>query len=859
MLTLEKFLWSKSEPRKSLYCHLYEAAIVMRILLTKSIYGSNLSNLSEWLALPENETLRLLMYLASLHDLGKCDPRFQYNQRVPFAVEFFKENQSLEFFLDDTSYRHEMGSYYAVLRIWEKKEIFADKKTQKLLAGALKLHHQGKKGDPLRQGKLENYRKWTGTAEWLKEQDKLEEKLRLWIEPPQISLKSNKHVDAACTVITSMIIMTDWIISSSVLSEFPEPIPEDELENHVLNFLDDIGLSSCNKIKGEHIYHTWKWLSPETMRPLQAELDTYLSGRAEMPLLMILEAPMEEGKTEAGIYAAMRMAQYWNKNGTYIGLPTSATSNQMQNRINALLNDHGINEARLLHSMAWLDETENQLMKDNDYDNWLKPTKRAMLSPWAVGTIDQALMSVLQVKYGILRLLGLTGKVLVLDEVHAYDAYMSAIMIRMLEWCKALKIPVVMLSATLPNDKRDEFLSVYSESTNRREGYPLISAVFEDGTLEQISVIGSHQQNTIYVDMQNLKDNDFTGIVKIARNQTLSGGCYCILVNTVAKAQAIYGELESEAYNGKLLLFHSRFTAARRKQIEEECIRLFDPDHSNRPEKAFLVATQVVEQSLDLDFDGMMTEIAPIDLILQRAGRLHRHSDTKRPEGLKEAKLIIIAPPDEDYAASGVVYYPCLLKRTSSILKELGSIQIPEDIPRLVNEVYKKDDFSDLDDKCFLEMQYQDDFKSSQADTVELAAPQDDNFGLMDTGLFHDDEDSWVVAKTRLGEDTAKIAIIPHKLYDEVSEFIRKDILIPSELAKRVMLYSITVRQKCVANQLAEYGLSGTGKLFGVKMFLADDENALPTETAISHTESTVMIADRNMGFIIKKEDESDV
>ena len=525
------------------------------------------------------------MYLAALHDIGKCDPRFQNNPHVKFAVEFFDNNPSLKFYLDEVKYRHEIGSYDAVLRIWNKNNLFTDKHTRKYLASTLKLHHQGKEIDQSSNKKLENYSEWS-PKEWLAEQDKLESRLRSWLNPPQVSRKNMRHIDAACTVITSMIIMTDWIISSSLLSEFSEPIPEEKLELHVLNFLDDIGLSGCKKIDGRHIYEVWKWLKPETMRPMQAELDMYLSDKTEMPLMMILEAPMGEGKTEAGIYAAMRMTQYWDKNGAYIGLPTAATSNQMQTRINALLHDHGISEARLLHSMAWLDESENQLMKDNDYDNWLKPSKRALLSPWAVGTIDQALMSVLQVKYGILRLLGLTGKVLILDEVHAYDAYMSAVMNRMLEWCKELKIPVVMPSATLPSDKRNEFLEIYSDSVSRIEGYPLISAVYEDGTLEQIPVKGSHQQNTVYIDIQNFSEHDASRIAETALGQTSSGGCYCVLVNTVAKAQEIFEELKKEAYDGKLLLFHSRFTAARRKEIEEECIRLFGPDHNNRPQKA---------------------------------------------------------------------------------------------------------------------------------------------------------------------------------------------------------------------------------------------------------------------------------
>ncbi|MBQ3590315.1 MAG: DEAD/DEAH box helicase, partial [Clostridia bacterium] len=226
-------------------------------------------------------------------------------------------------------------------------------------------------------------------------------------------------------------------------------------------------MADCTRIHEKHIWDIWSWMKPESLRPVQSVLDTYLSSKNEMPVLMILEAPMGEGKTEAGIYAALQMAEYWTKNGLYIGLPTAATSNQMHNRVNSLLETHHIGAARLLHSMAWLEETDDTSVKDadNEYSDWLKPSKRALLSPWAVGTVDQVLMSVLRVKYGVLRLLGLFGKVLVLDEIHAYDAYMSSIIKRLLEWCKVLKIPVVMLSATLPEEKRAELLAVYTSDT----------------------------------------------------------------------------------------------------------------------------------------------------------------------------------------------------------------------------------------------------------------------------------------------------------------------------------------------------------------------------------------------------------
>ncbi|MGN1410357.1 MAG: hypothetical protein ACI4XJ_09290, partial [Eubacteriales bacterium] len=255
-----------------------------------------------------------------------------------------------------------------------------------------------------------------------------------------------------------------------------------------------------------------------------------------------------------------------------------------------------------------------------------------------------------------------------------------------------------------------------------------------------------------------------------------------------------------------------------------------------------------------------MSEIAPIDLILQRSGRLHRHSDTKRPETLRKARLTIIVPENDNYGASGLIYYKLLLDRTALLLKKRGSIQIPGDIPQLVNEVYQKNIISDAEAERFFEMQFKDEFKAGQAGIAELSTPQRTNFGLAEaeSGIFGDDENSWAAAKTRLGEDTAKIAIIPQKLYDEISALIEKDELIPSELAKKVMLYSITVRQNSV-KQLEGYGLNGKGKLFGVKMFMAEDENVLPTETAVSCAGSTVMIADKEIGFIIKKEGERDV
>lgn len=859
MEKLRSFLWAKSEPRKSLYTHMYEAAVTIRLLLKDSIYASCTAVMAEWLNLTEDETVRLLMYLAALHDLGKLHPYFQNNPNVAFARQFFEKfPEYIPPYLPSSDYRHEKGSCRATKRIWQSGNVF-DRRIGKVFANLLSLHHQGKNGKDYSIIPDEDWKH----PEWITLQDEFEKKLRLWINPPHMTAKQIVHMDAACMLMTAMIILTDWITSSDVLSEFAEPAPEETIEQRVKTFLESTGMDACAAVPGKHMFEIWSWLKEDSMRPMQRVLDDYMSSREEMPLLTILEAPMGEGKTEAGIYAALRMAEYWKKCGVYVGLPTAATANQMQHRINSLLVEHGIGQARLLHSMAWLNDIEDKVVHDTngEYSDWLNPSKRALLSPWAVGTIDQVMMAVLKVKYGVLRLLGLTGKVLVLDEIHAYDAYMSSIIKRLLEWCRVLQIPVVMLSATLPEEKRTEFLSLYTEETAAEKGYPLISAVYKNGHMEQISVRGSHQHQNIRVELQELSVRDVHSIANLAEEKSGDGGCLCILVNTVKAAQDIYGELIKRKTEASVMLFHSRFTAARRKEIEEECIRLFGSDHSARPERAILVATQVVEQSLDLDFDAMITEIAPVDLILQRSGRLHRHKDTKRPNHLKAPVLTVMTPPEQKYEAAEMIYYPVFLNRTAVILRKYPEIRIPEDIPILINEVYQTETIDLEEAENFWQQQFQDQLKAGQAEAVELDSPSAEEFHLIRNSIFMEDGDETILAKTRFSEDSARIAILPSELYEQVNHILKQKHGIPSELAKQVMMYSISVRRQMLSSFQKMCGeqiqrIEGTGKLCGVSLYCASETKADPTETLSVQADGIYMKADRRIGLIVRKEGE---
>ena len=434
------------------------------------------------------------------------------------------------------------------------------------------------------------------------------------------------------------------------------------------------------------------------------------------PEILVVEAPMGEGKTEAAWY----VADCWDSfggSGTYVALPTMATSNQMFDRVAKFLSLRpGKSNLQLHHGKSSLNPLFKELMDLSEtYDNDASPSKvvaeewfakdkkQALLAPYGVGTIDQTLLAVLQTKHVFVRLFGLAGKCVILDEVHAYDAYMTTLMERLLAWLAALRCPVVLLSATLPADKRLKLIEAYAGKGKHPSAdveYPRITRVSLDGNASpQVVHVNAKPQKEIQ--LQWLKNQD---LVKELMGALAKGGCAAVIRNTVGLAQITFDDLRkafaSEIDSGELILqlFHARFPFGQRSKTEAEVLKLYGkgeggkPENPLRPKKAILVATQVVEQSLDLDFDVMFSDLAPVDLVLQRAGRLHRHDRG----GRGNRRLWLIEPELDgdglDFGPSKWVYMPYLLFKSHLALKR-GSqvIQLPEGIDRIVQEVYSCD------------------------------------------------------------------------------------------------------------------------------------------------------------------------
>jgi CRISPR-associated endonuclease/helicase Cas3 len=441
-------------------------------------------------------------------------------------------------------------------------------------------------------------------------------------------------------------------------------------------------------------------------RPLQVAVAEMVAGMTA-PGLLIVEAPMGEGKTEAGWYAAA----CWDRGGgagAYVALPTMATSNQMFDRVgNFLGTDPGKKNLMLQHGKAALNEQFEKLKyAARVYDDERRPSavvaegwfaankKHGLLAPYGVGTIDQALLAVLQTKHVFVRLFGLAGKCVILDEVHAYDAYMTTLMERLLRWLAALGCPVVLLSATLPQDKRLKLLRAYAGGDVEEPAhveYPRVTSVGVGGPAEVRHV----EADPARARTVRLGWLDEAALACRLRTALADGGCGAVIRNTVGLAQDTYLRLrDTLAADGIVVeLFHARFPFGRRMEVENAVLERFGkqggPTERN---KRVLVATQVVEQSLDLDFDVMVSDVAPVDLVLQRAGRLHRHERGTRPAGVAEPRLWLIEPAEKeglpDFGPSEYVYARFVLLRSYIALRAVGVVRLPDDLEHFVEQVY---------------------------------------------------------------------------------------------------------------------------------------------------------------------------
>lgn len=435
-----------------------------------------------------------------------------------------------------------------------------------------------------------------------------------------------------------------------------------------------------------------------------------VTSEIQRPGILIMEAQMGVGKTEAALAAAEIFAQKTGAGGLFFGLPTQATANGLFPRLANWAEQQSETarlSIRLAHGMAELNEDYQRLFlgsanieRDEDagliVHNWFQGRKQALLSNFVIGTVDQLLMAALKQKHVMLRHLGLAGKVVVIDECHAYDAYMSHYLDGALSWLGAYHVPVIVLSATLPSARRvalvEAYLNISRHDPRKTEfqvwkttaSYPLLT--WTDGETVKQQVVSSDSDKRS-VAVQWITDDERVGILS---DQLSDGGCAVVVVNTVKRAQLLYEQVRAAMSQFEVVLFHAQFLMPDRAELEKMLLKKLgkDSDRSVR-DHLIVIGTQVLEQSLDIDADLLITDLCPMDLLLQRIGRLHRHRahDEIRPDALKTAHCYVTSGPDDalEPGAEGI-YGPWLLVQTKRLLPD--AVVLPDSIPQLVQRTY---------------------------------------------------------------------------------------------------------------------------------------------------------------------------
>ena len=432
-------------------------------------------------------------------------------------------------------------------------------------------------------------------------------------------------------------------------------------------------------------------------RPLQHVGDQLLHD-VQGPALLLVEAPMGEGKTELAFLAHLRLQAANGHRGLYVALPTQATGNALFQRTLTFLEQFssGPLDVQLVHGGAAMNEEVQHLrgiahsrQESLSASAWFSQRKRPLLSPYGVGTVDQALFAALNVKHHFVRLWGLGNRVVVLDEVHAYDTYTSGLIAALLRWLKALGCSVVLMSATLPQARRDDLLRAWAVAVDAVPELTYPRLLLADGVGVRGESFAARELAPIH--LAGL-DESLETLAAIAADLLVGGGCGALIVNTVDRAQQLYTLLRQHlGEDVMLLLFHARFPADQRAERERQVLATFGTE-GERPARALLIATQVAEQSLDIDFDFMLSDLAPVDLLLQRAGRLHRHV-RERPNQHAQARLWVAGLlaerlPELKDTAWGYVYDAYILLRSWALLRHEHCLALPADIDRLVQAVY---------------------------------------------------------------------------------------------------------------------------------------------------------------------------
>ncbi|MFE7313129.1 CRISPR-associated helicase Cas3' [Streptomyces sp. NPDC057555] len=840
--SLDARFWGKERGLPHPYpvvCHLLDTAAVFSVLWDDLLGSRMRERIAQALGLAAGEARAVVSFWAGLHDLGKITPPFQ--AQVPDAFAAVRDDPVYGFAPGaeaERGFRHEVATHWALTQLLGEVGYPGDPRLMRsavshqvaqLLGG-----HHGCFGVVLKAKELaaaSAYQPGLGEVGWEAQRRAHFAELRRVTGAeavPERGLPAELAV-----IVAGMVVVADWLASQTGAMMSIQPPPgwsgtPTELDGHWDRARQAAQGWVAEARLGRAVFEVEGFgeMFPFEPNALQGDLVAHLPQliEAQGGGLLLVTAPTGDGKTEAALYAASVMGRAAGARGLYFALPTMATADAMFPRVRgfaakALRGDRALT---LLHSMAWLspvytgsEGTVEEASPDGEVSAdratateagaWLRGSKRGLLAPLGAGTIDQALSAILPLTHNALRLFGLSEKVFVVDEAHAYGPWMHQLLTRLLEWLGAFGAPVVLLSATLTGRTAASLVEAYRRGAGFTEpvavephypGWLFVGA--RSGEVSSPRATESKRKRTLDVRVRRVtwdvaEDPRTTPRAK-GRREALrealqpvaeEGGTALVCCTTVAEAQRTFRDLR-EAFpelarrGDGLRLLHSRYRAFARQRITRECEAAYgkptgDGDIAQPRPGSILVATQVVEQSLDFDFDLIVSDLAPLAQLLQRAGRGRRHErgTTGRPSWAlpEDAPCLVVLEPvdaagDTTAPASwGQVYDSGLLKRTACLLaeREAVGIDVPGDVQHLVDAVYAEDFVDRLQEAAARELRRMDGerlaaetVEAHMADMVAICAPADvagnlHRLSRREAGVTEE------LLTTRLGADSGRV------------------------------------------------------------------------------------------------------
>ena len=780
-LALNQIL-GKINPSVPLMQHILDVGYLAEAYMTVG-RGYNLTlTLSKKLNIDFNTLVDSISFICALHDIGKAHPYFisnmYRNAEDVETIELFNNLVENKIIPEEEheGFRHERFSRDIVKKYFSKKGYgYEDDKFAVVLA----YHHQGKDGDFTQKIELED-------AAWLQIHDEILEKVESCWSFSAKMCEDDKYADALTYSILSILVISDWIASGTEWHDMVEGhrgmntlalakmfMRDNEL--HWLPMHDRLG--------------NVKWADAFKFDQ-NAMQKAVIEVTKDNPQFMIIEYPCGGGKTEAALAAATIIGR--NKSGIFLATPTMATAKGMAQRMNVVTKNIGLNLTipEMDSSVIWSDNDMNKIPQYL----WTSKTRHNIFYPFAVGTVDQLLRLVLEFKYSCLGISALADKVIIIDEVHAYDSYMLTELKRLIQWCTFMEVPIILLSATLPTVTKNSLLEAAGcKDKPKNNEYPLITTYRKFGSLKTVHV----PCESTKLKIRKIYTDDCAETFKEEMNKDYPG-CTAFVERTVDDTYELNRYAVSLS-DKNAVIFHGRDTMDHKEQKTLALLKLLGKDRTNRPKKMTLVATPIIEQSLDIDLDRMVTSISPIDLLIQRFGRVWRHDakGTIREKQEVEDPITIIIP--SSFNRLTYIYDTEILRRTIAVLEGRDEIDTVKDARMLIDTVY---------DTIELVNNFASDMRASYQ---LIGSPYKDGVTILANERMAYSKFSGTDVKTREENyPTEMIALIDPKMLNKMDYQCLKTIM-----QKKVVSISTHVAQSIHATVIpVENGLLSTIKIY---------------------------------------------